>query len=543
MSRPNDVDYLLIGSGVAAASIATRLLEIDPCTSILMLEAGDRIPARDRGLWWDYVTTGQLPYDYTYDTDNPDGDTSGPGQTSIGNLYWPMNKMRVTAMGGTTMHWGGWALRMKPEDFELKTLTNQGADWPIGYPEIEPYYCEAERFLSVGGDGEGGDPPRSRPLELPPYPWQQADLAMKAAFEAKGLETGRLPLARYRRCMTTGTCRYCPVGARFSAQYVNEELENGPYPNFELRTGATVNRLVLDSRKRVKGAEYADRYNNNEPVTVTAQTVIVCAGAFESPKLLMRSTGAGHETGLGEGRDLLGRYLVSHSFLSVKAKADANPGRITAEYGFPTLMSRSYDDPSRQATGKVLLFRDQNSPYRNWQSLMQAGKDRTEMDRIATGEMVVGLSAFYEEFGRYENRITLNGSRKDQFGLPLMKIDFNRDKAVEKNAAKRLEEMKELMRAMEGFDYVDKSASLEGAAGYHASGTCRMGTDPSEGVTDENLQVFGLENLYVCSNAVFPSIGAVNPTLTLTALAFRLADHLAGRAPLPPTEFHEAQAQ
>lgn len=70
--------------------------------------------------------------------------------------------------------------------------------------------------------------------------------------------------------------------------------------------------------------------------------------------------------------------------------------------------------------------------------------------------------------------------------------------------------------------------SVEGAAGFHASGTCRMAATPDQGVTDGDLRVHGMENLYVLSNAVFPSVGAVNPTLTLVALAFRLADHLDG---------------
>ncbi len=75
-------------------------------------------------------------------------------------------------------------------------------------------------------------------------------------------------------------------------------------------------------------------------------------------------------------------------------------------------------------------------------------------------------------------------------------------------------------------DYTITKSQFEGAAGYHASGTCRMGRTPEEGVTDAELRVYGVDNLFVCSNAVFPSVGAVNPTLTLTALAFRLADRL-----------------
>lgn len=534
MSLQDEYDFLLIGSGVAAATVAARLLEKDPSTSILMLEAGDRIPSRDRGLWWDYVTTRRLPYDYTYDHDNRDGDTSGDGQSSIGNVEFSMHKSRVTAMGGTTMHWGGWSLRMKPEDFRLKTQTGQGGDWMLSYDELEPYYCQAETLLSVCAGDVDKDVPRSQPYGLPPYPWQAADQALKSAFEATGLAPGRMPLARYRRCMTTGTCRYCPVGARFSAQYVVEDLEAAGYTNFELRTGITVTELLMDGPRKVRGAAYVDRHNEDAQGKAHARTVIICAGAFESPKLLLRSRPAGHDDGIGNNKDLVGRYLVSHSFLSVEAEAPENPDMIGTEFGFPTLMSRSYDDPGRQETGKIFLFRNQSTPGQYWNSLMAAGKSRSEMDKIAKGRMRVGLSAFYEEFGNYDNRLTLSASGKlDQFRLPLQTISFSRSDTVIKNANLRLDDMKAIMQNMDGYTTIDKSAKLEGAAGYHASGTCRMGADPGEGVTDSNLRVFGTDNLYVCSNAVFPSIGAVNPTLTLTAVAFRLADHLGAAAAAP----------
>lgn len=527
VSGDSDFDFLLVGSGVAAATVAMRLLARDPRTSILMLEAGDRIPSRDRGLWWDYVTNNKLPYDYTYDHDNPDNDTSGSGQSSIGNVRFEMHKSRITAMGGTTMHWGGWSLRMKPEDFVLCTNTGKGGDWTFSYDELEPYYCQAEDILSVSGGDEEGGAPRSQPYGQPAYPWQSADEDLKNAFDKSQLVSGRMPLARYRRCMTTGTCRYCPVGARFSAQYLVEDLENGAYPNFVVRTGITVTGLDMDGKRRVSGVSYLDRHQGNVPGKATAKTVIVCAGAFESPKLLLRSRTDGHENGIGNNNDLVGRFLVSHSFLSIKASKPTNKDRVASEFGFPTLMSRSYDTEEWQPKGKIFLFRNQNTPKVKWEHMMHAGKTRAEMDAIATGKMEVGLSAFYEEFGCKNNRLTLNtNGRTDQFNLPLQTISFSRDKQVKDNAGCLLNEMAGIMNNLDGYTIVDDSAKLEGAAGYHASGTCRMADSPENGVTDGNQRVYGTDNLYICSNAVFPSIGAVNPTLTLTAVALRLADHL-----------------
>jgi choline dehydrogenase-like flavoprotein len=510
----DQVDLLLIGSGVAAAALAKRLLDQDPSASILMLEAGDRIPARDRSLWWHFVTTGKLPYDYTLDD---------PASSTSTGMEWQVHGTRIAALGGTTMHWGGWSLRLKPEDFHLWSNTGTGGDWLVDYDALEGYYCQAEDFMAVGGD----DPwvHRSRPLPMPSYPVLAADVEFRAAFDAFNVRHGKMPLARYRQCMTTGTCRYCPLGARFNAQYVTEDIEARRHPHFELRTGAAVTRLLLDGTRRVSGAEYVD-LATRKLKKVEAATVIVCAGAYESPKILMASRGPGHPTGIGNAYDLLGRYLVSHSFLSVSGVSRSNPDKLTTEFGFPTFMSREYDSEERQSTGKIFMFRNESTPGQKWEWLMQRGMSRSEIDAIATGPRTMGLSAFIEEAGSYFNRIEIGAGAPDAFLRAPMRITYNRAKGFEENANRRLSEMSKFFSAMNAYPTI--TTNIEGAAGFHASGTCRMAETPDQGVTDGDLRVHGMDNLYVLSNAVFPSVGAVNPTLTLVALAFRLADHLDG---------------
>jgi choline dehydrogenase-like flavoprotein len=535
MTRAAAYAYVLVGSGVAASTIAKRLLSHDPDTAILMVEAGARIPARDRRTWWDYVINGALPYTKTYDRDHEahhaesaHGSAGGPvtaepqAHRSVGNTFWRMRGARITAYGGTTLHWGGWSLRMKPEDFYLHTNTGLGADWLLDYDDLEPYYGQAEEHLAVCGDADEAWTRRSTPYPLPPYPWLEPDMEMIEALETAGLRAGRMPLARYRHCMTTGTCRYCPVGARFSGQYVNEALEAAGYPNFDVMTGARVQEIVLDSRRRARGVKLVDLVDGSVK-KVDANRVIVCAGAFESPNLLRRSGWPSWEHGLGNDADLVGRYLVSHSFLSVTGTSIANKPRMVQELGFPTLMSRSYDDEAHQRDGKIFMFRNFNLPGHDWAALMQAGRDRAVIDAIAEGPRTTSLSAFYEETGEFQNYIKPTRGT-DQFGFPLMEINFNRSDQTMRNANRRLGEMGEIFAGMR--DYRVFQSAFEGAAGFHASGTCRMGRTPADGVTDAELRVHGTDNVWVCSNAVFPSIGAVNPTLTLTALAFRLADRL-----------------
>lgn len=113
MSR--DYDYLIVGSGIAATLVCDRLLEANPLASILVLEAGGRIPSRDRRSWWDFVLENRTPYQKTYDQDDPR--EQHQESFSLGSTKWIFKESRVRAYGGSTMHWGGWSLRFKEEDF------------------------------------------------------------------------------------------------------------------------------------------------------------------------------------------------------------------------------------------------------------------------------------------------------------------------------------------------------------------------------------------------------------------------------------------
>ena len=139
----NKYDYIIVGAGVAAATVARGLLLHKHDTSILILEAGPEVKAKDRRFWWDYITKGERPYTYTYDQKFEAGST--------GNIEYQTDGVRVKAYGGSTMHWGAWSLRFKPEDFNLYTNTGLGADWPINYEDLESYYNDAESYLSVLG--------------------------------------------------------------------------------------------------------------------------------------------------------------------------------------------------------------------------------------------------------------------------------------------------------------------------------------------------------------------------------------------------------
>jgi choline dehydrogenase-like flavoprotein len=527
-SKGKKYDYIIVGSGVAGITIAKKLLENDAKTTILMLEAGPFIPAKNRRAWWDYVTLGRTPYDYTYD--------SGDEAKSIGKINWLTNGARVKAVGGSTMHWGAWALRFKPEDFHLYTNTGEGADWPITYDDLEDYYYQAEEYLSVCGDEKENWSPRKKPYPVPPFQWTAADGVMIEAFQKVGIKPGKMPLARYRKCFTTGTCKYCPFGSRFSAVNVLTDLLEEPrYSGFELRSNAPAVRIIAESKANIEAVEYIDN-KSGKAIQEHAHNFIICSGAYETPKLLMNSKNQFWSRGIGNDADLLGRFIISHSMLKVRGSTPENKEHWFQEYDFPTLMSRTHDSPERQKMGKIFLFKNRVLPNINIAQYMIDGKTPEQIDKIVSGPMELEVQAFMEEKGKFDNRLQI-APGFDRFGLPLTTVNFNRTDAEEANARENINLMTGVILQM-GYKVV--YATTEDPGAHHTTGTCRMASKAEDGVTDADLKVHETNNLYLCSTGVFPTGSAVNPTLTLAALSIRLADHLIGNT--AKSSRHEEEA-
>ena len=535
-------DYVIVGAGVAAATVAKGLLEHKHDTSILILEAGPEIIAKDRRFWWDYITRGERPYTYTYDQKFE--------ADSTGNIDYQTDGVRVKAYGGSTMHWGAWSLRFRPEDFNLFTNTGEGADWPINYEDLEPFYNDAESLLSVCGDNEANWIPRSKPYAVPPFEWTAADGEMIKAWEQldvvyqdgdidpgtkSKIKSGKMPIARYRKCMTTGTCKYCPIGGRFNAQYVLDDLKNDPrFVNFEVRVNSPVHQVNAKSKSELESVTYTDNISGNQH-TVHGDTIILASGAYNVPKLLMASKNEYWEDGIGNDYDLVGRFVVSHSLLNVVGKAKSNPNGLFQEYDFPTLMSHSYNTKEHQKKGKIFMFKDRTTPNVDIAQLMIEGKTREEIDEIVYGETTVRLQAFLEEKGKHSNRLQAKPG-VDRFGLPQSTVHFSRTEEEMKNANDRLKLLEQVLEKM-GLEIIISKVDKPG--GHHTTGTARMGTTPENSVTDKNMKVHKTTNLYVCSNAAFPTGSAVNPTLTLTAMAFRLVDHLINESTKITQEKHD----
>jgi choline dehydrogenase-like flavoprotein len=524
------VDTLIIGSGVVAAAISQRLLEKNPCASILILEAGGRIKTKDFALWDQYLITARLPYEVCRDLDYPQRDVSGEN-ASLGTTPIPLVGARLFVYGGSTMHWGGWSFRLKPEDFRLKSNAQEGGDWPIDYDSLEPYYSQAESYLAVSGDSSDDTVPRKADYPFRPFPFTLQDQPLIGALEKLKYSYGNLPIARrgvsavpsrHAPCQTTGTCKYCPFGARYVASdYLDDIREWNDYANFEIRLGAVVESISAASRQRASGVVYTDK-GTGQSVTVEANRIIVAGGTIESAKLLQRSTSIYWPHGMGNDNDLVGRYFITHPYFIFSGFMPSNNIKLQPEMNFPTLVSRQFDSEMEQKKGKFVLVNPPDTIPVALATKMQAGFSRTEIDKYLVGRVPLQVHGMVEVFGRFDNRIQ-NLQRRNHIGLPQTSVDFSADKAFKGRMSEIKAEVQKIYAAM-GAELTD-DATVSWRAD-HAACTCRMSPEPSSGVVNGDLQVHGIENLFVCSNAVFPNLGSINPTLTLTALALRLAEFL-----------------
>lgn len=502
---------------MAAALVAQALLERYPSVeSVTLLEAGTAVEARNRRTWLDYVTTGANPYREHQDLDSEV--RSAPGGVGL-------TESRLFVRGGSTEHWGGWAPRFKPEDFHLQSAAGRELDWPFGYDELEPYYAAAEQALGVMGHSAESVPPRrgrSYPYEAPPF--TQADGVIIAALENEGIAHSHLPIARFAdRCITTGTCKYCPVGARYAASMTLDHLEraHGPSGRFELRLDSVVRSVAMAAPHRAGGVDYLDRATRAVR-RLPSDVVILAAGAIESPKILLASHHPRWPHGLGNQSGHLGRHFKFHPMLRAEGVLPSNPSRIHQEIDFPTLCSRHFDDETHQHTGKLFFVRSVPAPDIGVEALMANGRELAFIEDATRGAMRLTLSGFVEPFSSPADRIAL-GDGLTRFGLPRTTIHYHPPVEQTETMERHLATFGRILRASGA---ISIRSGLLPARADHAASTTRMSVSDTDGVVDPELRVHGMENLYVCSSSVFPSLAAVNPTLTIAALALRLGETL-----------------
>jgi choline dehydrogenase-like flavoprotein len=297
------------------------------------------------------------------------------------------------------------------------------------------------------------------------------------------------------------------------------------YPNLEVRLGAVVETIVTADRSRAVSVTYVDR-TSRKSVTVEADRIVVAAGAIESAKLLQRSVSAAWPRGIGNDDGHVGAHLITHPFLIFRGKRKSNELKLQPEMDFPTMVSRHFDSPQEQQKGKFLIVNPVTTAPIDLARKMREGFSRGDIENQIAGEMTMELNVMVEVFGVKSNEVSNLADRRNRFDMMETSVRY-----ANPNWKTREAEISAVIADL----WMAMDASPSGAPSVswradHAASTTRMSLDAAEGVVDADLKVHGMNNLYVVSNGCFPALGAVNPTLTLTALALKLGDHMTAEA-------------
>ncbi|MFB6299645.1 MAG: GMC family oxidoreductase [Halobacteriales archaeon] len=531
------VDVCVIGAGPAGMLIAHRLA--DRGYDVTVLEAGERFdferrlsrmertirPAHDPETVWDMG-----------------GDRDA--YSSTGEWFYPLNRARVKGMGGTTLHWQGMVMRLHEADFETNTRYGIATDWPIAYSDLKSYYAAAESALGVAGatDNPFG-PPRSEPYPMPAFPPSHSDSIFAEACERLGVTMHSIPNARNSepydgdsQCVGYGTCKpVCPSGAKYDA---TRHVDKAEAAGARVIDQVPVQRLEHDrSGETIEAAVYVTP--EGETYRQEARQFVVACGGVETPRLLLLSRSSEYPDGLANSSGLVGRYFMDHLFAGTGGTID-RPTRQN-HIGFLTSETHQfYDDPTEGTDGgippdpgdraeftplKLEFFNYAGpSPVELALDSEEWGDDLLASIRDAYGNSIA-MGGLVGQRPRKENFIGLDPSETDDHGNPVPKIHWRVDEAT-KRTIRRANEIQETILAELDAKITWQVGPEETGPAFHHMGTTRMGTDPATSVVTPRMRTHDLDNLWIAGSSVFVTSGAMNPTLTIAALALKAADHI-----------------
>ena len=519
MKRDIDApDVCIVGCGPAGAVLGAALVEAG--LRVTVLESGPWHSMAQRGRYQRLYLSGTDPWERTPE--------SLDVSSTVGPVPYLLRGSRVRAVGGSSLHWGGETPRLHASDLRMRSLYGVGHDWPLGYDELEPYYVRAEHELGVAGGDDPFASPRSAPYPMQPFPYSLLDRTLLRTADRLGLRFNPVPQARNTRpyrgrsqCLTCGTCFVCPIGAKASVDLTHAPTITAS-PRGRVIENATVLRLETDSGERVRRAVYAtlDRTEH----AIEAPVFVVGGGGVETPRLLLLSAHGSFPDGLANRSGLVGRGFREHPLYWSTARVDG-PTFAERTAFYTATCNQFWDAPGRDERASFSLF-------------FSPGIDETPAQIAKASDLWGDALAAHvvREFGHtlrlespvdmltYDhNTIDLDPDLRDYFGRPAPRVSLSIGE-YEEVAMRAAHAMHAEFFAAHGAANVEHDTRPKFMA--HHGGTCRMGADRRTSVVDRDLRAHDVPNLFLLGNATFPTGGLANPTLTIVALALRLADYL-----------------
>ena len=487
-------DVLIIGSGMGGATLAAALAPTG--ARVLILERGERLKdspeARDPIA---IFRRGHFKPNETW------RDISGA----------PLHPGNYAYVGGNTKFYGAVLLRYRAEDFApLRHIDGTTPGWPIRYADLEPFYSRAETLYRVRGDiaNDPSEPPHSAPYPFPPVPDEPDITALRRAFSAQGLHVSALPLgvdidAWLKRASTGWDAFPDTTGAKSDAESCGlaEALK---HPNVILQTGTKVVRILSEGRK-VIGVE-VERAGVRE--TLSAPVVVLAAGAILSSALLLASANADHPQGLANRSDQVGRNFMNHNLTGMVAY---NPFRRNRTVYEKTIQINDFyltGGPNGEPLGNIQMLGRITGPILAGEAGLPLWLSRHIADHS------IHIMAMSEDLPDPDSRVLWRNGE--------VVLDWRRTNTRAHDLL--VQRLKTAMRKA-GWP-ITLARGFPKSKPSHQCGTNRMGADPKGSVVDVNLKAHDLDNLYICDASVLPTSAAVNPSLTIAALALRAGEHI-----------------
>ncbi len=514
-------DIIVIGTGPGGAALAHRLAPTGK--RILMIERGDYLP-RSRANWDAKTVFVDGAYQTKETWYDQDGSPFHPG------LHY--------FVGGNSKVYGAALFRLRERDFDaIEHGDGVSPAWPLKYDVFEPYYAQAERLFHVHGQ-RGEDP--TEPSSRTPYPYAAVSHEPRIqnlhdSFTHAGLHPFHLPLGIlldeknghakpdsiwFRNDAFDGFP--CLLNGKADAQVICVDPVLAGYANVTLLTNAYATRLDTDPSGRT--VSMVDVLRDGRQERYAADIVVVACGALSSALLLLRSANDKHPHGLANGSDQVGRNYLRHNQSVLMALAREPNDTVFQK----TLAVSDYyfgADDWNYPLGLIQMMGKSHADQIRAEALPDWLSWVPEMPFEVMARHSLDFWLMSEDLPRPENRIRL-----DRDGRVILELTENNMEAHHRLRAK-LEQLMGHARAhphlLERKLYLGKDIPIGGTA--HQAGTARFGTDPAQSVLDLDCKAHELDNAYLVDASFFPSIGAVNPTLTIIANALRVADRIAQR--------------
>ncbi len=483
-------DIVIIGSGMGGATAAYALAPTG--ANILILEKGHQLPARPenrdaraifgRGhfrpdeLWYDSVGIGFNP----------------------GNYY---------NHGGNSKFYGAVLIRYRSQDFEgVAHADGDAPPWPIRYGDIAPWYDEAEALYQVRGSlGEDPtEPPHGRPYLHAPVPDEPSIAEARGRLKAAGLHPSSLPLGvDIERWMAVAKTPWDAFPDARSGKMDAETCALLPaldHPNVRLESGAEVRRLIEGPGGRIAAIEYEQR---GESHSVSPKIVILAAGAVRSAAILLASDG------IANGSGMVGRHFMNHNLSAVLGLDPRFTNTSVYQKTFGLNDFYLSDGRGGPPLGNIQLLGRVSG------AILKANMPRVPESVLnLMSRHAIDFLAMSEDLPDPSSRVRLDGAR--------IVLDWHRTNMTAHNGLVR--RLKQALSAA-GFPLA-LSRIFDRKTPSHQCGTIRIGTDPGKTPLDPFGRAFDHSNLFVLDASTLVTSAAVNPSLTVAALALRGADHI-----------------